>query len=199
MSETNVAKPASTIGLRDVVVVKLLTDTAEGTTYDTTVKKLATAISVQLSENNNDPDVQYYDDVEGDVLNKDPELKGTFELADILPADQAFLLGAAVDSKGVMVRKATDKAPYCAWGFKSVKSNGEDRYVWLYKGRASMPNENYATKQGADITRQTAKMEVTFIKRTSDDMWKTTVDANTTAFASVKASFFDAPYAPSVT
>lgn len=45
-----------------------------------------------------------------------------------------MLLGNAVDDNGVLVRTATDKPPYFAVGFKSEKSNGKYRFVWLYKG-----------------------------------------------------------------
>ena len=66
---TPVAAPAvsSTIGLKNLVIAPVLTDTEESTTYDT-LQKVAGAIEASITPANTDPDVQYYDDVEGDVL-----------------------------------------------------------------------------------------------------------------------------------
>jgi len=47
---------------------------------------------------------------------------------------RSVLLGHSVTG-GVLIKKSTDTAPYVALGFKSKKSNGSYRYVWLYKGK----------------------------------------------------------------
>ena len=58
----------STIGLRDVVIAKLLTDEKGSTpTYDT-VMDLVGAIDLDVSDNSGDPDIQDYDDHEGHVI-----------------------------------------------------------------------------------------------------------------------------------
>ena len=83
--ETTPEEVYSTIGLRDIVVAKLLTDVAgSAPTYDT-VQSLVGAIDLDISDNSGDPDAQYYDDHEADVIIPDPELKGTVELADLPP------------------------------------------------------------------------------------------------------------------
>ena len=188
----------SLIGLRDIVVAKLLTDN-EGSapTYDT-VQPLVGAIDLDISDNSGDPDAQYYDDHEADVVIPDPELKGTIEIADLPPEKVAMLLGYSVDNFGVVVHNAEDKPPYFAWGFKSKKSNGEDRYVWYYKGRCTMPQDKHTTKQ-KQINRQTTKMQITFIKLTSTGNARAFVDENSTDFATKKATFFNAPYVPTFT
>lgn len=200
MSET-VKKPASKVGLRDVVWCPVTEDTApDGETagvYTTgEVKKLAGAIDAEMSNQNDEPDVQYFDDAEGDVLYPDPEITLTLEMADVDPATAAELVGATVDNNGVTVNKAGDKAPYIAIGFKSVKSNGVDRYVWLYKGRCTIPSESYHTKEGEDITRQTEKLEITCIKRNKDANWRAYVDTDNEKFAAAKGTFFSAVYEP---
>ena len=198
-SGTAASTPAdvySPIGLRDVVVAKLLTDEAgSAPTYDT-VERLVGAIDLDVSDNSGDPDAQYYDDHEADVLMPDPELKGTLEMADVPPDKLAKLLGHSIDNNGVVVHNAEDKPPYYAWGFKSAKANGKDRYIWYYKGRCSaIPQEKHTTKK-KEKTRQTTKLQVTFIKLTSTGNAKAFVDEDTAEFATAKATFFNAPYTP---
>ena len=193
--ETTPEEVYSTIGLRDIVVAKLLTDVAgSAPTYDT-VQSLVGAIDLDISDNSGDPDAQYYDDHEADVIIPDPELKGTVELADLPPDKVAMLLGYSIDNNGVTIHNAEDKPPYFAWGFKSRKSNGKDRYVWYYKGRCTLPQDKHTTRQ-KQVSRQTTKMQVTFIKLTSNGNARAFVDEDTEDFASAKATFFSAPYTP---
>lgn len=191
-------KVASLIGLRDVVFCILEEDSSEKTTYGA-VEKLVGAVSMSLGEQNGEADVQYCDDGEFDAVYPDPEFSGDLTLADLPPAQAAKLLGARMDSNGVLIRRAGDKPPYIALGFKSLKANNVDRFVWLYKGRGSIQNEEYATKQGTDLTRQNAKITMTFVKRLSDGAWKATVDTDEPRFEAVKDSFFNEPYTPSLT
>lgn len=188
----------STIGLRAIVVAKLLTDETDSTpTYDS-VQPLIGAIDLDVSDNSGEPDAQYYDDGEHDVVLPDPELSGTIEMADLPPEKQALLLGYKVDKNGVVIHNADDKPPYFAWGFKSKKSNGVDRYVWYYKGRCTMPQDKHTTKQ-KDLNRQTQKLKVTFVKLNSTGNARAFVDEDSEAFATAKATFFNAPYTPDFT
>ena len=72
---TPTAAPAvsSTVGLKNMVIAPMLTDTESATTYGT-LQAVAGAIEASITPDNTDPDVQYFDDVEGDVLYPDPEL-----------------------------------------------------------------------------------------------------------------------------
>lgn len=191
--------PYSTIGLRDVVIAKLLTDEPNSTpTYSAPVP-LVGAIDFDISDNSGDPDVQDYDDHEGDVYYMDPDMRGTMEMADIPPDMLALLMGWDIDKFGVVVQNADKKPPYYAWGFKAKKTNGEDRYVWYYKGRVrQVPQDKFTTKpsNGKAPTRQTTKLQVTFIKLTSTGNARAFVDADTQLFASQKETFFSEVYMP---
>ncbi len=186
----------SPIGLRDVVIAKLLTDPQGGQPTFGEVEPLVGAIDFDITDNSGDPDAYYYDDGEHDVINPDPELQGTMEMADIPPKMYAKLLGHKVDQNGVTIHNSEDKPPYYAWGFKSAKSNGMDRYVWYYKGRAKMANAKHTTKKGKDITRQSTKLTVTFVKLNSTGNARAFVDEDEPDFAAKKATFFNAPYVP---
>ena len=121
----------STIGVKDLRIAKILTDNTEGTTYDA-VQKVAGAIEVGITSNNADPNVQYADDIEYDVIYPDPDLRVTVKLADIPLEIQAMLRGHETDATGAIIKKATDRGDYYALGFASEKSNNKMRYVWLY-------------------------------------------------------------------
>ena len=176
-SSTPVAAPTtkSTIGVKDLRIAKITADTASGTTYDAP-QKLAGAIEVSISANNADPDVQYADDIEFDVVNPDPELSVSVKLADVPLEIQAMLRGHETDADGQLIKKATDEAAYYALGFASEKTNHKLRYVWLYKCRAKFIGETYGTKQGTTVTRQEPTVEFTAIKRTFDQAYQIMAD-----------------------
>ena len=82
-------------------------------------------------------------------------------------------------------------------GFQSEKSDKTYRYVWLYKVRAKPVTENYATKEGTTITRQTGEVEWTAIKRTSDGRYQAVADEGQNGFTAEKAAtFLDSVYEP---
>ena len=67
-------------------------------------------------------------------------------MADIPLTIQEMIFGNAIDDNGVLVRTASDRPPYFAVGFKSEKSDGTFRYVWLFKVRAKPVTETYASQ-----------------------------------------------------
>lgn len=187
---------ASTIGLKNLVIAPVLTDTEESTTYDA-LQKVAGAIEASITPSNTDPDVQYYDDVEGDVLYPDPELTFRTRLADIPLTIQEMIFGNQIDDNGVLIRTATDKPGYFAVGFKSEKANGKFRFVWLFKVRAKPVTENYATKEGSTITRQTGEVEWTAVKRISDGRYQAIADEGENGFtAAMGETFLASVYTP---
>ena len=187
---------SSTIGLKNVVIAPLTADTEAECTYGT-VQAVAGAIEASVTPENADPDVQYADDVEFDVLYPDPELSFSLKLADLPLTIQEMLLNNTIDDNGVLIRSASDKPPYFAVGFKSEKSNGKYRYVWLYKVRAKPVTENYATREGTSVTRQTGEVEWVAIKRTHDGRYQAVADEGENGFTAEKgASFLASVYEP---
>ena len=196
-----VASPtvSSTIGLKNMVIAPLTTDTAESLVYGE-LQLVAGAIEASITPDNADPEVQWADDIEFDTLYPDPELTFKTKMADIPLAIQEMIFGNNIDNNGVLVRTASDKPPYFAVGFKSEKSNGKYRFVWLYKVRAKPLTENYATKEGKTINRQTGEVEWTAIKRTNDGRYQAVADEDENGFTAAKAAtFLSSVYAPSFT
>ena len=190
---------SSTVGLKNMVIAPLTVDTEETLTYGD-LQLVAGAIEATITPDNADPDIQYADDIEFDVLYPDPELTFTTKMADIPLAIQEMIFGNNIDDNGVLIRTSTDKPPYFAVGFKSEKSNGKFRFVWLYKVRAKPLTENYATKEGTTINRQTGEVEWTAIKRTHDSRYQAVADEGENGFtAAMGETFLTNVYTPSFT
>ena len=187
----------STIGVKDLVIAPLTVDTEQTLTYGA-LQKVAGAIEITITPENADPDVQYGDDVEFDVLYPDPELTFSTNMADIPLAIQEMIFGNAIDENGVLIRSATDTPGYFAVGFRSEKTNHKYRYIWLYKVRAKPMTETYATKEGSTITRQTGTVEWTAIKRTHDGEYQAVADEGESGFTTAMGeAFLQSVYAPS--
>ena len=198
---TPTASPAvaSTVGLKNMVLAPLTTDTEAGHTYGD-LQLVAGAIDASITPQNADPNVQYADDIEFNVLYPDPELSFKTKMADIPLAIQEMIFGNQIDNNGVLVRTASDRPPYYAVGFKSEKSDGTFRYVWLFKVRAKPITESYATKEGTTINRQTGEVEWTAIKRTHDARYQAVADEGQNGFtAAMGATFLATVYEPSFT
>ena len=195
------ASPAvsSTVGLKNMVLAPLTVDTEAAVTYGA-LQLVAGAIEATITPENTDPEIQYADDIEFDVLYPDPELSFKTKMADIPLAIQETVFGNSIDDNGVLVRAAADKPPYYAIGFKSEKANGKYRFIWLYKVRAKPVTETYATKEGGTVTRQTGEVEWTAIKRTHDGLYQAIADEGENSFTTAMgATFLDTVYDPTFT
>ena len=93
------ASPAvsSTVGLKNMVIAPLTVDTEETLTYGE-LQLVAGAIEASITPQNADPDVQYFDDQEGDVLYPDPELSFKTKLADLPLIIQEMIFANKIDS-----------------------------------------------------------------------------------------------------
>jgi phi13 family phage major tail protein len=82
--------------------------------------------------------------------------------------DRAALLGRTFDeTKGTLLTKESDTAPYVACGFMIELDDGKNAYTWLYKGRFMQPSESYKQKEDGKVTFSTPTLKGTFI--TDDD------------------------------
>ena len=199
MSVTASPNVSSTVGLKNVVIAPLTVDTETTLTYGT-VQAVAGAVEASVTPENSDPDVMYADDIEFDTLYADPELSFKLKMADIPLAIQEMIFDNEIDDNGVLVRTAGDKPSYFAVGFKSEKSNGKFRYVWLYKVRAKPVTESFATKEGKTINRQNPEVEFTAIKRTHDGRYQAVADEDENGFtAAMGATFLETVYTPTFT
>ena len=190
---------SSTIGLKNVVIAPLTADTETSHTYGD-LQLVAGAIEASITPNNTDPQIQYADDIEFDVLWPDPDLTFRLQMADLPLAIQEMILSNNIDKNGVLVKSADDEPGYFAVGFKSEKANGKYRFVWLYKVRAKPVTQNFGTKQGNTINRQNSEVEFTAIKRTHLGYFQAVADEDENGFtASDGETFLSSVYEPDFT
>jgi phi13 family phage major tail protein len=179
-----------------MVLAPLTEDTEAALSYGP-LQLVAGAIEASVTPENADPQVQYADDVEFDVLFADPEISFKTKVADLPLSIQEMVFGNKIDDNGVLIRSASDKPPYFALGFMSEKANHKYRYVWLYKVRAKPVTENYQTREGATVTRQTGEVTWTAIKRTHDGQYQAVADEGENGFTAEKgAAFLQSVYKP---
>lgn len=169
-----------TIGLRDVHYALLTKDETGvgGITYAAPVPIIG-AITADINPNSSN-ETLFADDGPMETASALGQITLDLNVAD-LPLDvQAVLLGHTI-SAGVMVRKASDVPPWVAIGFKSLKSNGSYRWVWLVKGKFSVPEQKGATKADK-VAFQTPTIKGNFVKRDGDDVWQKTADEDATGY-----------------
>ena len=184
---------SSRIGLRDIKIAWLNAKTDTPTTaaaYTLEAASVLEAIDAQISRANAEPNIQYADDIESDVLYPDPEITISLEVKEVPIELQKMLFGqGAMDANGAYTYKSGMTPPYFALGFKSAKRSGADRFVWYYKCRCKPMDETFHTKEGGTITRQQDKLEITAIKRTYDNYVSVKVDSDAVGAPTASAFF----------
>lgn len=174
-------KPVPRIGVDKLYYAKIISDTAEGTTY---------AAPVWMQGVNNityNPNVQTqdYDADDGtyDSYSSDGAIQTTIAVADLLPHIYADLLGLQIGPTGMVIEGEDDNAPEVAVGFRSQMSNGAYRYIWVLKGKFAKQQEDYATKGSAGITYNQRSIMHTALKRISDGARRKIQDSNADGLA----------------
>lgn len=127
--------------------------------------------------------------------------------AELTTENKADLLGHQVDANGAVVYGDSDVPPWVAIGFRTLKSNGKYRYVWLYKGKFTDPEDANETK-GDSINFQTDTIKGQFVKLNNQltingktvRPWKYELDGdNTEASETAMEGWFDEVMMPSTT
>ncbi|NTW04534.1 MAG: phage tail protein [Peptococcaceae bacterium] len=155
------------IGMKNLVYAIQTQDDSLGVAYNSPVA-LAESMSAKIAPKINAQQL-WADDGLSEVLNSLGEIAVELDVKDLSLTVQAALLGHTVIN-GVITKKSTDIAPYVAIGFKSVKSNGKYRYIWLLKGTFEV-QEIDAETQNDKPKFQNPKLKGTFMKRAYDDAW----------------------------
>ena len=120
--------------------------------------------------------------------------------------NKADLLGHQIDGNGALVYGDSDIAPWMAIGFRTLKSNGNYRHVWLYKGKFTEPEDANETKgdsinfQSDTISGQFTRLNYAYtINGKKVRPWKYELDQDHKGHkAEVVDTWFDAPVMPTV-
>lgn len=200
---------ATKIGVDNLVyAVMTKEETAtEDPTYDTPVKAPG-VMSININPN---PSVEtlFADDGPMESASTLGKIEVEIQKNALSTEDKATLLGHQIMSDGTLVYGDSDVSPYVAIGFRTLKSNGMYRYVWLLKGMFSDPEDANETK-GDSINFQAETIKGQFVrlnkayKPTANGKatrpWKMELDQEyETASESAIASWFTAPKLPAAT
>lgn len=182
----------ATIGLRDLYFFPIISDSREGTEYDEGVR-IGEAMQANVQPSFNSADLRAEDGVVATA-----EARGattvTVQIADLSKESQSVMFGKKINSDGVLQDSEDDKPPYGALAFRSEKANGAYRYVVLYKGKFTLPESNYETKQETPAF-QTPSTTGRFIRRESDRLYGNDADDDDKDVEeTIFDNWFDAPY-----
>lgn len=163
-----------TVGLRNLHIALLTSDATEGAVY-AAPEKLARAIEATITPTITSTTL-YADDGAAETASALGEVEVEINIDQLSTAMQAKVLGHTVNADGVLVKKSSDTAPYLALGFSSPNSDGTEKYVWLLKGKFSLPEQTFRTK-GGEVEFQTPTLSAVFVKRDFDSAWQFQVDS----------------------
>lgn len=192
----------ATIGLDKLYYAAIAEDEAGEETYETPVQ-LAKAISAELSVELAEATL-YADDGAAEIVK---EFKsGTLSLGidDIGATVASVLTGATIDDNHVLISGGEDGGAPVAIGFRAKKSNGKNKYYWLYRVKFGIPATNLATK-GDSITFSTPTIEGTVLTRNKADVsgkhpWKAEVTEGDTGVANETiTNWYKQVYEPVIT
>jgi len=166
------------IGLRDVhyAILNDGTDTVSIAPVYQAPVKMTGAVSATVTPGSSS-DTFFGDDSAMDNVTSLGEIEVEISVGQLPLSVVAALLGYTLSAAGTIKKTTSAVAPWVALGFKSLKSNGSYRYVWLLKGKFQEPEDSYETK-GESVTFQPATLKGTFVKREYDDAWQILGDAD---------------------
>ena len=164
--------------LRNLHYAILTSDTAALLAYQVP-QPLVGAISAKISPSSNQEKL-WADDGVFDIASSLGDIQLELELATLPLRAQAALLGHTYQD-GVMTMADTDEPPYLAIGFMSQPRSGRFRFVWLYKGKFALVEDEYATATDSAAWRL-PKLSGTFVKRENDGQWQVIADSSEPGF-----------------
>lgn len=162
----------ATTGLKNFHYAIVTADTASD--YTTSVpKRIPGGISVTATTTTNTSTL-YADDGAAATDTAIGSTQVTINTKDLPTEIEAELLGHTVSADGVLIEKTDSVAPYVAVGFSGATSDGGEMFVWLFKGRFAIPDQNLQTR-GENVEYQTPTIVGQFIKRTHDNAFRAKV------------------------
>ncbi|ETJ05506.1 MAG: Phi13 family phage major tail protein, partial [Actinomyces urogenitalis DORA_12] len=146
----------------------------------------------------------YADDGASEVVKE--FASGTLMLGidDLGPTAAAALVGARVDSNGVLVSASEDGGAPVAIGFRAARSSGKYQYFWPYRVKFAVPKTSLSTKADK-IEFATPEIEGTILRRNKPDAagkhpWKAEVtEGGTGVKAEVITAWYEQVYEPATT
>lgn len=155
----------SVVGVDQVYIAEVLTDTAASYSADTP-EYLAPVAEISQKPKTSQ-DTQYADNRPFDVANAEAETDLEVTITNLPSEMYAKLLGKQFDATTGRLIDMPGVPPYFALGFRSEKSNSSKRYLWYLKVMFSVPEE--AAKTITDKKEpQTVKLIAKAVKTTHE-------------------------------
>lgn len=195
---------ATRIGCDHLVYVPMTTeDSVEAAPVYGTVTSAPGVMSLNINPNGSQ-ETLFADDGPMETASTLGRIEVEIQKNELTTQNKADLLGHQIDANGALVYGDSDIAPWVAIGFRTLKSNGNYRYVWLYKGKFTEPEDNNETKgdsinfQSDTISGQFTKLNYIYtINGKTVRPWKYELDQDfEDANASTISSWFTAPVMP---
>jgi len=143
-------------GIEGLVYAKVIKDTKEE--YKAGEVKPLAGVAELSKETETNSEEKYYDNLAAIVVNSTGADTVTISTSAIPFETLADITGQYYDENlGVFAEQERDPG-YFAIGYKTQKTNGDDVYVWRYKGSFNIPKDAHKTKtngtdsQGQELT-----------------------------------------------
>jgi len=197
-------KPLPRIGVDRAFYCPITTDDSAEIVYGTPVELLG--VSQVRYNPNTQMAVFYADDGAYESVSQDGETDLLLNAADLDPDDYAFLMGLTQSATtGVIDEDTDDNPPTVAFGYRTQKSDGSYRYIWILKGKFGKPSLDALTKSNS-INMQEREIPFKGLNRDYDGKKRRRVDSddallptgltNAALNSSVTGWFSDPDYAP---
>lgn len=160
------------IGLRDLHVAIITEDTVQNIAYEKP-SKLERSITAKITPSTSSEKL-YSDDSLEEVINSFDSIDVEFEINQLSLESRKLLQGSKL-SNGVLVENKDDQAVDVAIAFRSKKSDGTFRYVWLLSGKFELNEDNFETIADK-ITAQSSTLKGTFKPREHDGNYRIIAD-----------------------
>lgn len=173
-----------TTGLDKFHFAKLTSDTEKSVSYDAPVPLInAQQVSVTPKSNTGDVDTDNTTETYEQVSGSDVSIQKSSLSSDEL----TLLLGEKVTADGI---KTSGEAPYGAFGFRRIFSNGVERLVWVLKTKFKQPTDTVNTKAANSFNPQYDTIAGTSTRRIADNEWKIYKDSTEKGFSAAEVSNF---------
>lgn len=168
-------KPLPRIGVDQAYYALLTQDNDSGVAYGTPTR-MQGVNSISYNPNSQ-LEVYYADDGAYTSASQDGDIDLTVNVADLDPSVYAEILGVTRGANGVIDEAKTDDPPELAFGYRTQKSNGEYRFIWILKGKFSKPAVEAQTKGNA-INFQGTELNFKGLNRDYDGKKRRRVDSD---------------------
>lgn len=176
------------INVKNFCWAKMLTDTTEGCTYETTPTKIPGLMSVDISPTMATGEL-YGDGAKVDAVSKITGYAVTIALNKLPLATRAAWLGHKLTTDGVMVVSADDQPIDIAIGYESEETGDNRELTWLLKGKAA-PGAKSDKQSEGNVTYSTDTITINFVARIADKRFEAIGDTENPTFTSALADKF---------